>query len=146
MNVLGTLGFALIAAIGNAVYALGQRKGADVENGFIFIALTALVAMTLLFLVTPFIGQTNYVATFKNSYQWILVSGCGVAITFVGFNLLYTKYGASHYLLYAVLSIITTSILVGVMYFREPFNGYHWGSLALSVATVVLFSMGEAKA
>jgi multidrug transporter EmrE-like cation transporter len=48
--------------------------------------------------------------------------------------------------LYAVISILTTSVLVGVVYYKETFNIYHWGALILSLITVVLFSLGEAKA
>jgi drug/metabolite transporter (DMT)-like permease len=64
-------------------------------------------------------------------------------LTYIGFNLLYSKYGASNYILYAVLSIITTSIIVGVVMFKESFNAYHWLAFGSSITTVALFAMGN---
>jgi len=47
---------------------------------------------------------------------------------------------------YAVLSIITTSIGVGVICYKEPFNMYHAGALFLAVLAICFFSYGQYKA
>jgi len=51
---------------------------------------------------------------------WTDLSGVGLFLTYPGFNLLYSRYGASQYVLYAVLSIITTTIIVGIWWLKEP--------------------------
>jgi drug/metabolite transporter (DMT)-like permease len=56
---------------------------------------------------------------------------------------LYSQYGASNYILYAVLSIITTSVIVGVVIFKETFNIYHWLALLSSIITIALFTLGN---
>ena len=58
----------------------------------------------------------------KTNYLWFIASGTGFFLTFIGFYFLYTKFGASYYLLYAVISIITTSILVGIIIFNTDFH------------------------
>ena len=65
---------------------------------------------------------------------------------FIGFYLLYSQYGAVYYVVYAVLSIITTSVGVGILIFREPFNPYQVGALILAILAIVLFSYGQALA
>jgi hypothetical protein len=37
--------FASIAAIGNAMFALGQKKSAGVENGLLFVGISALFSL-----------------------------------------------------------------------------------------------------
>lgn len=137
--------FAAIAAIGNAMFALGQRKSAGVENGLLFVGLSALVACLFAFALAPLVGPFEAAATLRGNWRAILLSGLGLFLTYLGFNLLYTRYGASQYALYAVLSIITTTILVGMVWLREPVNAYQKLAVALAVAAVILFSVGRAR-
>ena len=143
MNVYGPLFFALIAAIGNAMFAAGQKKAVAFENPFTFIALVAIVCVFLTVATAPLFGQPHYSAVAKENGWWAVLSGSGLFLTYIGFNLLYSKYGASNYILYAVLSIITTSIIVGVVMFKESFNTYHWLAFGSSITTVALFAMGN---
>ena len=143
MNVLGPLLFAMIAALGNAMFAAGQKKALIQESTFSFIVLAALVCVTLTSLAAPLLGPTHYERELRQNGWWAVLSGAGLFLTYLGFNLLYTHYGTSHYILYAVLSIITTSILVGVVLFRENFNVFHWLAFGCSILAVVLFSMGN---
>jgi hypothetical protein len=46
--------FASIAAIGNAMFALGQKKSTGVENGLLFVGLSAVVAVLFVFLFAPY--------------------------------------------------------------------------------------------
>lgn len=143
MNILGPLLFALVAAVGNAMFAAGQKRAIELDNAFTFVALAALVCVILTTLFAPLFGPTNYINAVKQNGHWAVLSGVGLFLTYVGFNLLYSRYGASNYILYAVLSIITTSIIVGVVLFKETFNTYHWFAFACSILTVALFTIGN---
>ena len=137
--------YATIAAIGNALFALGQRKSAGVENGLLFVGLAALVAMAGALACAPLVGAVAVGPTLKAHWRAILGSGLGLLLTYLGFNLLYTRYGASQYVLYAVLSILTTTIGVGILWLKEPVTFYHKLAIALALAAVVLFSIGQSK-
>lgn len=136
--------FALIAAIGNALFASGQKKAVGVDNSLIFIGLSALICVILTFIYTIFVknGPTMGEIVTKN-YVWIGISGVGLFLTYVGFNLLYRNFGATGYVYYAVLSIITTSVIVGVVIFKESFNTYHLISVLLAVSSIVFFTVGN---
>ena len=137
--------FATIAAIGNAIFAFGQKKSAGVENGLLFIAVSAVITVVLLFLFAPLTGTFNVENTLKSHWKAALITGIGLFITYIGFNLLYSRYGASQYVLYAVISIITTTIIVGVFMLKEPVNMYHKIAIALATFSVVFFSIGQSK-
>jgi drug/metabolite transporter (DMT)-like permease len=138
--------FATIAAVGNAMFALGQRKAAGVENGLLFVGVSALVAVLFALLCAPLVGAFDVGHTLKGHWHAVLLSGLGLFLTYLGFNLLYSRYGASQYVLYAVLSIITTTIVVGILWLKEPVNLYHKIAIAMAIAAVVLFSIGQSKA
>jgi drug/metabolite transporter (DMT)-like permease len=138
--------FAAIAAVGNALFALGQKKSAGVENGLLFVGVSALVAVLFALLFAPLIGAFDVAHTLKGHWHAVLLSGFGLFLTYLGFNLLYSRYGASQYVLYAVLSIITTTIVVGILWLKEPVNIYHKIAIAMAIGAVVLFSIGQSKA
>lgn len=143
MNILGPVLFSLIAAVGNAIFAAGQKKAVVFDNPFSFIVLTVSVCIVLTAILAPFFGQPNYSEQIRQNGAWIALSGVGLCITYIGFNLLYSHYGASNYIIYAVLSIITTSIILGFWLFKETFNIYHWLAFLLSIVTIVLFTIGN---
>ena len=78
----------------------------------------------------------------QNDWQAVL-SGVDLFLTYLGFNLLYSKYSAPNYIMHAVLSIITTSTIVGAVIFKESSNLYHWLAFVWSSATVALFALGD---
>jgi len=45
-----------------------------------------------------------------------LVSGLGLFRTYICFHPLYSRFGASQYVLYAMLSIVTATIIAGVFW------------------------------
>ncbi len=49
--------FALIAAVGNALFASGQKKAAGVDNSLLFIGFSALICVILTFIFTLFIKE-----------------------------------------------------------------------------------------
>jgi drug/metabolite transporter (DMT)-like permease len=137
--------FATIAAIGNAMFALGQKKSVGMENGLLFVALSAMVAVSFSLFLAPLVGEFDIVNTIKGNSNALIISGSGLFFTYLGFNLLYSRYGTSQYVLYAVLSIITTTIIVGIFWLKEPVNVYHKLAIAMALAAVVLFSIGQSK-
>ena len=138
--------FATIAAVGNAMFALGQKKSAGAENGLLFVGLSALIAVLLALFFAPLLGAFNVRNTVKGNWNAVFLSGLGLFLTYLGFNLLYSRYGASQYVLYAVLSIITTTIIVGILWLKEPVNAYQKVAIGMAIAAVVLFSIGKSKA
>ena len=144
-TIYSALLFALIAAVGNALFAFGQKKSVVVDHPFVFI-FSALVVCLALFTITSFFLPKPEISTFiKDNYPWVLISGLGFWLIFIGFYFLYSRYGASHYVVYAVLSIVSTSIIVGIIVFKEAFNLYHFLSVITAISTVVLFTIGQAK-
>lgn len=135
--------FATIAAVGNAMFALGQKRSSNVENGLLFVGLSALVAVLTSLIVAPFLGAININNMLRYNWKSIVLSGFGLFLTYLGFNLLYSKYGAAQYVLYAVISIITTTIIVGVFWLNEYVNVYHKIAISLAVVSVILFSIGQ---
>ncbi|MEJ2669452.1 MAG: transporter [Gammaproteobacteria bacterium] len=143
MNYFGLLAVALLAAIGNAMFAAGQKKAVGIDNPFTFISLSICVCLFFLISVAPFLGSVNYWASLKQNGVWVVLSGMGLFFAYIGFYFLYSRYGVSSYILYAVMSIITTSVVVGVFIFKEKFNVYHWLAFFTSMATVALFAWGN---
>lgn len=137
--------FATIAAIGNAMFAFGQKRSAGVENGLLFVGTSALVAVMLAFLTAPPLGTFDLALTFKAHWRNIIIGGVGLFLTYLGFNLLYSKFGAAQYVLYAVISIITTTIIVGILWLHEPVNLYQKIAVIMALASVIVFSLGQSK-
>ncbi len=136
--------FALIAAVGNALFAAGQKKTSGIDNPLIIVGLSAVVCVVLTFSVIFLLNRnSSMLQIFRVNWIWILMSGFGLFLTYIGFNLLYSRFGASGYIYYAVLSIITTSLIVGVIIFKEQLNIYHIISVGFSIAAIVLFTIGN---
>ncbi len=137
--------FALLAAMGNALFVYGQRGSQISANPFQFI-LSALVIYTILFLVCSLANKSPLdVDYLMKNLRFILISGVGFFLTFIGFYWLYSQHGAANYIIYALLSIFTTSIGVGIIIFREPFNQYHVIAGLLAVAAILSYGLGQHK-
>ena len=137
---------ALGAAIGNAIFVYGQKRSEMVENPFLFLLCTLTVCTTLFACTIGFFPKVSVAQYLSKNYPWIVLSGIGFYLTFIGFYFLYTRYGASYYVLYAVLSIITTSIIVGVVLFREHINVYYGLTVLSALLTIALFTIAQSKA
>lgn len=137
--------FAFIAAIGNALFVYGQRGSGTSENPFLFLTVTLLICI-LLFIVSTMIHKAPVsIAYIIENSRFIFISGIGFFVTFVGFYWLYSQQGATNYIVYALLSILTTSIGIGLIIFREPFNQYHIISGILAVSAILFYGLGQAK-
>ena len=141
----GALLAAILAACGNAIFVIGQKKATATHNPFVFILVAVATCLGLLCIAAPLAGKSGLFQQIRTTLFWGGVGGIGLFVTYYGFHLLYGKYGASHYILYAVISILTTSIGVGVLMFKESFNRFHLLSLILALLTVVAFSIGQSR-
>jgi drug/metabolite transporter (DMT)-like permease len=138
--------FAGIAAIGNALFVYGQRKSTTATNPFIFMTGAVIVCSILFVTISAIFRNGEETSYLSSNLQSVITSGFGFLITFIGFYLLYSQFGAVYYVVYAVLSIITTSLIVGVLIFREPFNAYQASALILAILAIALFSYGQSLA
>ncbi|MFZ1905309.1 MAG: hypothetical protein WAU56_07955 [Steroidobacteraceae bacterium] len=139
------IAFASVAALGNALFALGQKQSQGVSNGLLFVGTSALIAVVLATLSAPAFGTFDVTPLLKSHLRSVLLSGIGLFLTFLGFNLLYSRFGASQYVLYAALSIITTSIGVGYLYLKEPVNVFHLASVLSCLIAIGLFAIGQSR-
>ncbi|PJZ57249.1 EamA family transporter [Leptospira barantonii] len=135
--------FALIAAIGNAFYAYGQKKSAPTAGPFLFLIPTLIVCIFLLVVSFFFYKPEDWRDYLSQNRIYFWLSGAGLYFTFLGFYLLYSRYGTSYYILYAVFSILTTSIFVGAFLFSERLNLYHYFSILAAFAAILLFNLGQ---
>ncbi len=143
---LKALLFGTLAAVGNGIFVYGQRAVVAPENPFLFVCGAVFICL-ILFLPAAMIYRTaDDVAYDMDNKAMIAISGFGFFLTYVGFFLLYTNYGAAQYTLYAAISIVTTSLIVGVMIYREDFNVYKAGAMVLAIAAIALWTYGNAKA
>lgn len=144
-SLLPALFVALLAAVGNGLFAFGQRKAEVVANPFLFILPALIVCLLVGGVSMPFLPQVDGLAYLRRNWLWALISGVGFYLTHLGFYFLYSRFGASHYVLYAVLSILTTSVLVGVVLMGERVNGYHLAAVGCALLTVIFFSVGQSR-
>jgi drug/metabolite transporter (DMT)-like permease len=139
------LAYALFAAVGNALFVWAQRGADKSSNPFLF-TFGAVVVCGLLFLPATFLYRTPADGAYIAAHSLRLAAaGLGFFMTFVGFFLLYTAYGASAYVLYATLAILTTTFVVGVLIYREPFNAYQAAAVLLALIAIALFTYGRTK-
>lgn len=136
--------FALLAAIGNAIFVYSQKRAELPQNPLLLLGLAALICAVLLIGSTLFLEWPHVPAYVRAHGVWVLATGIGLTITFIGFHFLFTRYGASYYSLYAMLAILTTSVGVGFLVYREQLNGYIVASTLAAVAAIVLLGIGVA--
>jgi len=144
-TIYSALLFASVAAVGNALFVFGQKKAAVAGHPFLFLIGASLVCLVLFSVTALLLPEPGMMSFVKRNYLWILVGGLGFYLTSLGFYFLYSRHGASYYVVYAVLSIVATSIVVGVVVFRESFNLYHLLAVITAIATVVLFTIGQTR-
>jgi len=113
-------------------------------NGLLFVSASAMVACLLALLASPAVGPVSF-ESFRQNWGLVIVSGVGLFFTYLGFNLLYSNFGVSPYILYAVISIVTTTVIVGFLLLKEPVNAYHMAAIVAAIVTVILFSVGQSR-
>ncbi len=137
--------FAGLAAVGNAIFVYGQRSASVSTNPFLYMAGAVLIC-SMMFVAASFLsGGDNDTAYVIDNWWPILIGAVGFFITFTGFYLMYSRVGANSYAVYATLSILTTSVGVGMVIFREPFNLYHLVAVCLAVLSVCFYGYGQSQ-
>ena len=139
------IAIATIGALGNALFVYGQRRAHVSDAPFVFVTLYLIIATTCCFLAVPFLPKTNVMALVTQNFMWAFWTGLGLAVTMISFYFLYTHFGATFYALYSVISILTTTLLVGQILLREPINIFHVGAIILAVGSVLLFTLGRTR-
>ena len=137
--------YAGLAAIGNAIFVYGQRSATTSSNPFLYMSGAILVCLILFTGASLMSDSTERGTYLGNNVIPVIIGGVGFFITFVGFYLMYSRVGANSYAVYASLSIITTSVGVGMLIFREPFNLYHVISVFLAILAVCFFGYGQLR-
>lgn len=145
MKIVLPLCFALIAAVGNALFALAQRRAAGAQNGIAMTACSVTVTVILLWCLAPMTGSLHLGELVATQGRNLLLGGFGLFGVYIGFYLMFSRFGVSPYILYAVLSILTTTVIVGLLWLKEPINGMRIGAIALAIASVILYSLSETQ-
>lgn len=125
------------------MFAYGQRRSAGVQNGLAFVGASAIVAALLAWCASPLLGSIGFSSLASTNGRNVLLAGSGLFLTYLGFHLMYSRFGVAPYTVYAVLSILTTTVLVGILWLREPVNGYQVAAIVLALASVILYSFGQ---
>lgn len=93
---------ALTAAVGNALYALGQKKAGTHENPFLFGVFSLLIGAVLLSVVSFFFNNNRVGSYFAENFKWFTISGLGYVLLNIGLYFLYRNFGASYYSLFTL--------------------------------------------
>ena len=136
-------GFSLIAAFGNVLFVFGNRKVGQATNPFFFTATAMAVCLSLYLIGTTFFGLRGSSEFLRRNLLWCSVSGLGMFMTFLGFYLLYSRFDTSYYALFAVTSVLLTTIVLGVFVLRERINLYGGISIAAAVVSIVCFGLSK---
>ena len=147
---MGTFGpallLALLAAGGNALFVYAQKRADLPQNPLLLLAGAAFVAFVVLGTYSAVAGVPDVAEYARTRGVWMLLTGIGLALTFVGFNFLFNRFGASYYTLYAALSILTTSVGIGFLAYREPVNGWIVAATGAALVAIALLGIGVARA
>lgn len=136
---------AFLGGFANAMFAVGQRKAVDIQNGLAFVGACLLVSALSLIVLSYFESPApQYWAMVKKNYGWILLSGAGTAVLNFCLYFLIAQYGMSSYALYAIFAMSLT-ILVGILFLAEDFNLYYGLSLFFAIISVSLFALAKLK-
>lgn len=137
--------FTTLAAIGNSLVALGQVKGGTGKNPFMFLTFALSICLALVSGAALLMENGSWAQFARNTWTWFSVTGIGFFVTFTGFYLMYSRFGASSYVLYAVISLTLTTLGVGVGVLGEKLGTLRALALVTCVITVALFSLGKPK-
>lgn len=137
--------YAGIAAFGNAIFVFGQRSASATTNPFVYMSGAILTCLVMFIAATLIYGGENRIDYLTRNVIPVLIGGVGFFVTFVGFFLMYSRVGANSYTVYATLSILTTSVGVGLVIFREDYNLYHMIAICMAILSVCFFGYGQFK-
>lgn len=113
-----------IAAVGNAIYHLGQKTLHPGANPMILLMAVYVVAFGLAALAAPFFQDTAGVSWKAQVFSWpVLVLGAGVLLIEIGFLLAYRVGGGLQWSGVAVNAASALILVpIAVLFFREQFS------------------------
>jgi drug/metabolite transporter (DMT)-like permease len=135
--------FALFAALGNVFFVLGSRKAGVAPNPLAFTAGAMTVSLALFAAGWLLFGPRGTLEFAKRSGGWIALSGVGMFMTFLGFYLLYSRFGTSYYTLFVVTSMVLTTLVLSLWILREGINGYGIASVVAAMASIAFFGLSK---
>lgn len=138
-----SLSFALFAALGNVFFVLGSRKSGPSPNPLTFTAGAMTVSLTLFLTGWLLFGPRGSMEFIRRSGGWMALAGIGMFMTFLGFYLLYSRFGTSYYTLFVMTSMILTTLVLSLWILQEGINLY--GVLSIVAATVSIAFFGLSK-
>ena len=136
---------AALAAVGNAMFVYGQRKSSLTNNSFSYLIGAVLVCALIVTVVSISYRADQAMNFVSENMLMVSIGGVGMATTYLGFYLLYTNYGPIYYVVYAILSIITTTVIVGVIILGESFNKYQGIAIVLAILAIITFTLGRSS-
>jgi len=135
--------FAVFAALGNVFFVLGSRKAGSAPNPLAFTAGAMTVSLTLVAVGWLLFGPRGTVEFARRSGGWIALSGLGMFMTFLGFYLLYSRFGTSYYTLFVVTSMVLTTLVLSLWILREGINGYGIASVIAAMVSILFFGLSK---
>ncbi len=137
------IAIATFGALGNALFAYSQRRADSTASPFAFVTLLVSTCLVLCLVSLLFMPRVNLLTQLRYNGGWAAGGGLGLYMTLVCFYFLFTRFGASYYALYAVIALLTTTLLVGQILLGEPINRFHVGSVCCAISAVILFTLGH---
>src|SRR5262249_19712380 len=135
--------FAMLAALGNVFFVFGNRKVGNTHNPMMFTTTAMAVCLALYFACYLAFGTRGSGEFLRRYGLWCTLSGVGMFMTFLGFYLLYSRFDTSYYALFSVVSILMTTLVLGLLILKEGINLYGALSIAAAVASVVFFGLSK---
>ncbi len=131
-----------IAAVGNAIYHLGQKTLHPGANPMILLMAVYAVAFGLAALAAPFFQNTAGVSWKAQVFSWpVLVLGAGVLLIEIGFLLAYRVGGGLQWSGVAVNAVAALILVpIAVLYFRESLSWSRVLGILMTLAGMALLT------
>jgi len=131
-----------IAAVGNAIYHLGQKTLHPGANPMILLMAVYAVAFGLAALAAPFFQNTAGISWKAQVFSWpVLVLGAGVLLIEIGFLLAYRVGGGLQWSGVAVNAVSALILLpIAILFFREGFSWPRVLGILMTLAGMALLT------
>ncbi len=131
-----------IAAVGNAIYHLGQKTLHPGANPMILLMAVYAVAFGLAALAAPFFQNTAGISWKAQVFSWpVLVLGAGVLLIEIGFLLAYRVGGGLQWSGVAVNAVSALILLpIAILFFREGFSWLRVLGILMTLAGMALLT------
>ncbi len=131
-----------IAAVGNAIYHLGQKTLHPGANPMILLMAVYAVAFGLAAQAAPFFQNTAGISWKAQVFSWpVLVLGAGVLLIEIGFLLAYRVGGGLQWSGVAVNAVSALILLpIAILFFREGFSWPRVLGILMTLAGMALLT------